>query len=36
VTQSQSLVDVDEIVQGEFAKNAIREGFLPSEIEAIR
>jgi N6-adenosine-specific RNA methylase IME4 len=31
-----TIVDLDEIVRGEFAENAIRKDFLPSEIEAIR
>jgi N6-adenosine-specific RNA methylase IME4/ParB-like chromosome segregation protein Spo0J len=31
-----TLVDFDEIVRGEFAENAERKDFLPSEIEAIR
>lgn len=31
-----SVVDLAEIVRGEFAENAIRKDFLPSEIEAIR
>lgn len=31
-----TVVDLDEIVRGEFAENAIRKDFLPSEIEAIR
>ena len=30
------VVDLDEIVHGEFAENAIRKDFRPSEIEAIR
>jgi hypothetical protein len=30
------VVDLKEIVRGEFAENAIRKDFLPSEIEAIR
>jgi hypothetical protein len=30
------VVDLDEIVLGEFAENAIRKDFLPSEIDAIR
>ena len=30
------VVDLDEIVRGEFAENADRKDFLPSEIEAIR
>lgn len=29
-------IDLDEIVRGEFAENAIRKDFVPSEIEAIR
>jgi N6-adenosine-specific RNA methylase IME4 len=31
-----TVVDLDEIVRGEFAENAIREDFRPSEIEEIR
>ena len=31
-----TIVDLAEIVRGEFAENAEREDFLPSEIEAIR
>lgn len=31
-----TVVDMEEIVRGEFAENAIRKDFLPSEIEAIR
>src|SRR5258708_5867383 len=31
-----TIVDLDEIVRGELAENAIRKDFLPSEIEAIR
>lgn len=31
-----TVVDLDDIVKGEFAENAIRKDFLPSEIEAIR
>ena len=29
-------VDLDEVIRGEFAENAFRKDFLPSEIEAIR
>ena len=29
-------VDLKEVVRGEFAENAFRKDFLPSEIEAIR
>jgi hypothetical protein len=31
-----TLVDLKDIVRGEFAENAIRKDFLPSEIDAIR
>jgi N6-adenosine-specific RNA methylase IME4/ParB-like chromosome segregation protein Spo0J len=31
-----TVVELDEIVRGEFAENAIRKDFLPSEIDAIR
>ena len=31
-----TVVSLDEIVKGEFAENAIRKDFLPSEIDAIR
>jgi ParB family chromosome partitioning protein len=31
-----TVVDLDDIVRGELAENAIRKDFLPSEIEAIR
>jgi ParB family chromosome partitioning protein len=31
-----TVIDLDEIVRGEFAENAIRKDFLPSEIDAIR
>jgi ParB family chromosome partitioning protein len=31
-----TVVDLNNIVQGELAENAIRKDFLPSEIEAIR
>jgi hypothetical protein len=29
-------IELDAIARGEFAENAIRKGFLPSEIDAIR
>jgi len=31
-----TVISIDEIVRGEFAENAIREDFLPTEIDAIR
>jgi hypothetical protein len=31
-----TVIDLGEIVKGEFAENAIRKDFLPTEIEAIR
>jgi N6-adenosine-specific RNA methylase IME4 len=31
-----TVIDLDQIVRGEFAENAYRKNFLPSEIEAIR
>ena len=31
-----TVVPLDDIVRGEFAENAIRKDFLPSEIDAIR
>jgi hypothetical protein len=34
--RSEHVADLDEIVRGEFAENADRKDFLPSEIEAIR
>jgi ParB family transcriptional regulator, chromosome partitioning protein len=35
-TVSVTYVDLKEVVRGEFAENAFRKDFLPSEIEAIR
>ena len=31
-----TVIDIDQIVRGEFAENAFRRDFLPSEIDAIR
>src|SRR5262249_58641967 len=31
-----TVIDIDQIVRGEFAENAFRRDFLPSEVDAIR
>jgi len=31
-----TVIDIDHIVRGEFAENAFRRDFLPSEVDAIR
>ena len=31
-----TVVDIDQIIKGEFAENAYRKNFLPSEVDAIR